>query len=151
MRATVGAALLYSLVMIVLAVILPDVMDAAETARTELATQTGMSCTPGAGETSCDVTLDTEHAYAITDGMTVTETAPGSTDRTDDTTVGADRLTLTIAGLTALQPYTFTVEHRVVDPTVSPQAAGLVERFGFLLIVGVTVLFGIWVIRTWIM
>ena len=56
--------------------------------------------------------------------MTVTETSPSSADRTTDTTVGADRVTLSLTGLAATTTYTFTVDYEKVDAQAST-ATGL--------------------------
>lgn len=102
---------------------LPNVADMVNTARTDPTQQTGLQCTTtGAGV--CTLTLSDPHMQADTSGMTVTETAPSSADRTSTTTVGADRTTLTITGLAAAILYTFTVDYEKVDAQAA-DATGL--------------------------
>ena len=102
---------------------LPNVADLVNTARTDPTTQTGLTCTTdGAG--ACTITLADAHMHSDTSGMTVTETSPSSADRTTDTTVGADRVTLSLTGLASTTTYTFTVDYEKVDAQAST-ATGL--------------------------
>lgn len=99
--------------------IMPDIVNRNEDVRTDAAEDTGLTCSTGAGETSCSITLDVEHEYSDTSQMTVSETSPSTVDRTATTTVGSDRKTLTITGLTANTSYIFDVDYRQQAANVS--------------------------------
>ena len=102
---------------------LPNVADLVNTARTDPTTQSWLTCsTDGAG--ACTITLADAHMHSDTSGMTVTETSPSSADRTTDTPVGADRVTLSLTGLASTTTYTFTVDYEKVDAQAST-ATGL--------------------------
>mgnify|MGYP000873020758 CR=1 FL=1 len=102
---------------------LPNVANLVNTARTDPIQQTGLACTSdGAGV--CTITLANQHMHSDTSGMTVLETSPSSADRTVDTTVGSNRVTLTITGLAATTGYIFTVDYEKVDAQAA-EATGL--------------------------
>lgn len=102
---------------------LPNVANLANSARTDPTTATGLTCTADSGG-FCVFNLPTTHMHSDTSGMTVTETAPGSGNLTTDTTVGADRIALTVKDLTQAVTYTFTVAYEQVDAQAA-NATGL--------------------------
>ncbi len=121
----------------ILAAMLPDIVDRSETVRTNTSQETGLNCSTGVGEMSCDVTLTAMHAYPNTTAMTVTETSPGSADRTALSSLNAsDRTTLSVGGLSASTAYTFTVDFAVVDSNVSGSLNQLLASLPLLLVVG---------------
>ena len=143
----VGAILTLGLAFAFLALLLPDLVSGAETARTEDAAES-LGCTTGVATPACDITLADEHAYADTTAMTVTETTPGAGDRTSGTTVGTDRVTLTVAGLSATStPFTFDVDYKVVDAGVSTMLNGVLSRFGILLVLGLLGIMVFWIAK----
>lgn len=113
------AALVMVFVIVIVTVTLPAITAANEDVRTDSAQETGLSCSTGVGETTCTLTLAAAHAYPDTSGMVVTETSPGSTDRTSAATVQADRTMVALTGLTASTSYMFTVDYAVVATNVS--------------------------------
>lgn len=116
--------------------ILPTIVNNNESIRTDAATDTGKTCTPGEDETTCSFTLDEPHEYADTSQMTVTETSPGSNDHTDATTVGTDRTTLTVSGLTSEQAYIFSVAYAAQAANVDDGLNDLLGLMPLLLILG---------------
>jgi hypothetical protein len=139
LKAVVGALLLSFAVLIVTAT-LPKVASTIASVRTDAAQDAGLNCSTGSGETSCEITLTDESAYPDTSAMTVTETSPGSADRTSSTTVQADRTTLTIAGLTASTSYTFTVDYDAVAADIDGPLNSLLVFVPFLWGIGALVL-----------
>ncbi len=121
---------------IVLAIILPSIVSQSEGIRTVDAEAAGLTCTTPVGITTCSTTLPTEHEYTNTTRMTVTETNPGSVDRTATTTVGSDRVTLTITGLAANTVYTITVGYAEQAAGISNSLNGLLRVMPVLLLLG---------------
>lgn len=141
----IGAILTLGIAFAFLALILPDIVSSAENARTDAAAE-ALGCTTGADEATCDLTLSEEHAYADTTALTVVETSPGAGDRTSNTTVGEDRVTLTVAGLSATStPFTFDVDYSVVDPDISAMLNGVLSRFGILIVLGLLAVMVFWI------
>ena len=128
---------------------LPNVANMANSARTDPAEALGLSCTsnPNGG---CEITLPSKHMHPDTSGMTVTVTnGPiADTNVTPDTTVGANRLTLTIANgtLSNNTGYQFTVDYSAEAENIA-DATGLGDMLNLfplffvlmLLVVGVMV------------
>jgi len=107
-----------------------DIINASESARTDPATDSGLICTTGAAETSCQLTLTDEHQYAYTDQMTVLEISPGTQDRTAESTIDpVGRVTVTVASLATSTPYTFDVTYAVLAAGVSE---GMGNMLGFM-------------------
>ncbi len=77
--------------------------------RSDVATESE-SCTTGVGQTSCDVTLDSQHLFEDSTGLAVTETSPGSGSLTS-TLTPSDQVTLTIEGLSASTSYAFSINY----------------------------------------
>lgn len=145
-RAAVGAVATLGLAFAFLVVLLPDIISGAEAARTEDASE-ALNCSTGVSDTSCDLSLTDEHAYAGTTELTVTETSPGSGDRTSDSTVGTDRVTITVASLATSTAYQFDVDHRIVDPNVSAMLDGVMSRFGILIVLGLLGVMVFWIAK----
>ena len=116
------------LLIITLLVMLPQISSIVEAARTDPSTETGLTCNTGAG-TSCTITLAAVHQYSDTTSMTVTETAPGATDRTSISTVATDRLDVTISPLTTATAYTFTVLYAIQAANLDDGTADLLRVF----------------------
>ncbi len=122
---------------VILAAALPDIVNRSETVRTNTTQETGKGCSTGVGQSSCDVTLIASHAYADTTAMVVTETSPGSADRTSNSSISAsDRVTVTVSGLSASTAYVFTIDYAIVDPSVSGPLGQLLASLPLLLVVG---------------
>lgn len=147
-KAVLGALVL-SFATVIITVTLPAIAENISDVRTEASQETGLGCSTGVGETSCSVTLAAEHAYPDTTDMTVTETSPGSADWTSATTVGTDRATLTVTGLTASTSYTFTVDYRAVAANIGDPLNSVLTFVPFLwglggvLLVAVAVVVGL--------
>lgn len=143
----VGAILTLGLAFAFLAILLPDIVSGAESARTDDAAES-LGCTTGVSTPSCNVTLSDEHAYADTTAMTVTETSPAAGDRTSGTTVAADRVTLGITGLSATSTaFTFDVDYKVVDAGVSTMLNGVLSRFGIIIVLGLLAVMVFWIAK----
>lgn len=127
---------------------LPTIVPLAEDARTDDATEVALVCTTGIADTSCAITLADIHEYNDTTQMTVTETAPGSGDRTSNTTVAADRVTLTIASLATSTAYTFTTAYKIQAADISGPLNDLLRFLPLLIPLGLVALVLIAVIRS---
>lgn len=151
-RGVIGVMLLGFMALIVIAV-LPLITERNTEVRTDSAQDAGLMCTTGAGETSCDITLSDESAFADMSGITVTETSPGSGDRTDDSTLGDDRLTISVSGLSPSTSYAFTVDYLVVNSQVADATGldGFLAALPLIFAAGtilLTVGAAIWVLRS---
>lgn len=122
-----------ALVLMVL-VMFPDIISLAETARTQPANDTP-SCNTGAG-TSCSFTIASRHEYSTPTFMTVTETSPGSGDHTSNTTIAADRVTLTVTGLTTSTSYNWSVDYTERAALVSAGANEVLSRLPLFITLG---------------
>ncbi len=125
---TITAVVALGILVIALLVMLPEISQLLEAARTDASTETGLTCNTGAS-TSCSITLAAAHQYATTAAMTVTETSPGSVDRTGATSIAANSVTLTVAGLTTSTAYTFTVDYAIQAANVGDGTADLLRVF----------------------
>lgn len=114
-----------------------DVYEQAELTRTEAVTEAGLTCSTGVGEASCSVTASQVHAFVDAGaGATVTETSPGSGDRTADATLGSDGLTWTVSNLDPSTNYEFTIDHLVVDSDIPSWTAELLHQFPVMWLLG---------------
>jgi len=138
-RSIIGSLVLIFVVTLVLSQ-LPNIASEITDVRTDPASQVGLGCATAAGETSCTLTLAADHAFPDTSAMTVTETAPGSADRTSSTTVQTDRSMITIAGLSESTSYTFNVDYAVVAPDVDAGLNAFLTFMPFIVGVGAVVL-----------
>ncbi len=138
-RQGIIAVMVLGLGFTVLATALPDIVSRSETVRTNAAQQTGLACNSGSG-TSCSVTLTSEHAHRDTTGVVITETSPGSVDRSSGGSLGTDRKTLTVSGLTTSTAYVFTVDYLTVDANVSGTLNQFLVSLPLLLVVGLLAL-----------
>ena len=126
---------------VVLTQAFPDLWSEVEEARTADVTESSKSCSTGAGVTECSFSLLQENAYNNTHGLTITETSPGSADRSASASIAMERKQVTVAGLTPSTSYVFDVEFKGVNPALSDDANNLLERFA-LVVVGGIVLVG---------
>ena len=85
--------------------------------RTQDATAS-LSCSTGVGETDCAITLPSQHEYTTMSFVTVTETSPGSGDKTSETTIASSRDQLTVTGLLASTSYNFDVDYKEQNDAV---------------------------------
>lgn len=144
----IGASLILVVMVWLITASLPAIASTVSGVRTDPASETGLMCTTGVGETSCTLTLAAEHGWADTSDMTVTETSPGSADRTAQTTVQSDRTMILVSGLSPSTSYTFTVQYVVVAAGISAELAGLLQftpfivGFGGLVVVVAAVIVG---------
>ena len=125
---TITTVIALGLLVVALLVMLPEISQLLEAARTDASTETGLTCNTGAS-TSCSITLAAAHQYADTTSMTVTETSPGSVVRTDTTIVAADSVTLAISGLTTATAYAFTVDYAIRAANITDGVADLMRVF----------------------
>lgn len=127
---------MFGLVSVMLA-ILPDLTDINEETRTDPTTATGLACTTGVGETSCIITIPTNHQYSDTTQMTVTETSPSSVDRTSTTAVGSDRTSLSVSGLASSTSFLFDVDYREIAANVSAGLNDFLRQVPVFVVIGI--------------
>jgi hypothetical protein len=139
MKAPITGLLVLATGFVVLAFMLPTIFEKVSDARTVALSETGLACTTGAADTTCDTTLGTENAYADVTAITVTETAPGSGDLTAGISLASNRTTLTVVGLATSTAYTLTVDHSINDPDLSTEAASFLERIPLFAVLGLLV------------
>lgn len=114
----------------------PDIIATTDDMRSVATTEAGKTCTTdGAG--ACTISLGGETYKFDTEGMTVTETSPGSADRTSQTTVSADRTEITIASLSPTTGYTFTIVYQAIDTDLT---IGFATALGLVPIVFIVVM-----------
>jgi hypothetical protein len=92
----------------------PNVLESLGLARSAATSEAGLGCSTGVGETACSVTLAAASAFDGMDLVTVTETSPGSADRTGDSALAENGVTLTVGNLAPSTAYTFGVSYRTV-------------------------------------
>lgn len=127
---TLGIGLMALLVMF------PEIISLNESARTQTAQNVGIGCTSDTSG-ACTITLSSAHEYSTSAFMTVAETSPGSVDRTSGTTVAANRITLSITGLsTSPTAYTFTVDYTERNALLSVGANEFLSRLPLILVIG---------------
>ena len=145
----VGVFVLFILIMAATPIIADLTHDEQATAVSE-----NDSCATGAG-TSCSVTLDNAHIHAGTTHMTVTETSPGSSDRTATSSLSnVDRTTLTISSLTTATTYNFTIAYERRNSNITAQVNDMLSIFpagfffGFFVLIGIAVVMAfVWIKR----
>ena len=112
--------------------------------RTNDKTETSLSCSTGAGETECDVTLESDHFWSPGNaGLVVTETSPSSVVRTSDSSASAN--VVTVAGLSGSTSYTFTVSYQIANTElVRMDLFGTMMDQGRMVMVGmlIAIMFG---------
>ncbi len=136
--AAVGILVL-ALGLMALLVMFPEIVSLSESARTQAAQDVALGCTSDTSG-ACTITLTSAHEYSTPAFMTVTETSPGSVDRTAATTVGVNRITLGITGLdTSPTAYTFTVDYIERNALVSAGTNEFLSRLPLILVIGLMV------------
>ncbi len=119
-----------------LLVMFPEIISLNETARTQPAQNVAVGCTSDTAGV-CTVTITSGHEYSTNAFMTVTETSPGSVDRTAGTTPQTDRTMLTVTGLsTTPTAYTFTVDYMERNALLSEGANEFLSRLPLILVIG---------------
>lgn len=146
MQKALGAVLILGLSFAILAMLMGDLVDASEAARTEDASE-GLTCTTGAAESACDITLSDEHAYATETELTVTETSPGAGDVTGNSSLDPNRVTITVSSLATSTVYQFDVDHKIVDSGVSTLLNSVLSRFGLIVVVGLLGVLTFWIAK----
>ncbi len=144
MLKALGAVLILGLSFAILAVLMQDLTSAAETARTEDATESD-TCTTGAAESACSFNLNIEHAYATKTELAVTETSPGAGDVTGNSSLDPNRVTITVSSLATSTIYAFAVDHKIVGAGVSTLLNSVMSRFGLIVVVGLLGLLLFWI------
>jgi hypothetical protein len=119
-----------SLVAIFIALLLfganSNIIESLGLARSAATTEAGLGCSTGVGETACSVTLAAASAFDGMGFVTVTETSPGSADRTGDSALAGNGVTLTVGDLVPSTAYTFGVSYRTVrDGVPAPLNAAM--------------------------
>ena len=131
--------LILAIGLIAMLVMFPEIISLNETARTQAAQDVGIGCTSDTSG-ACTLTISSAHEYSTNTFMTVTETAPGSVDRTSSTTVQVNRTSLDITGLsTTPTVYTFTVDYTERNDLLSEGANEFLSRLPLILILGLMV------------
>lgn len=138
MKALLAIFGLFASVVIAL-VFLPTIVNKNEALRTDPRTSTGLQCATGSG-TSCSITLPSAHEYADTSFMTVTETNPGSSDRTATSTVSANRLSVTVSGLSSSTTYTFNVAYSEKAANISEGLNDGLKLSPLIIVAGIVVI-----------
>ena len=134
---------LFSLVIIgfgffILSVTILPISQRANELRTDTQQDTGLGCT-GTAANECLITLSNKSAYEpIAPNWTVTETSPGSVDRTAQSVLDSNLQNVTISGVVNGTPYVFTVDYYKVDTTVASATHldSILKRFNLILVVG---------------
>ena len=106
--------------------------------RTDTQQDTGLGCT-GTAANECLITLSNKSAYEpIAPNWTVTETSPGSVDRTAQSVLDSNLQNVTISGVVNGTPYVFTVDYYKVDTSVASATHldSILKRFNLILVVG---------------
>lgn len=132
------AAVIFAVVLAT--VMVPTVSGLSHDMRADPVVAEAASCSTGAGESSCTLTLAAAHLHPDTIHMTVTQTAPGSQDRTAETSVGDDRRTLTVSGLGESIDYTFAVDYEREDPSNTEGGNDLIRLIPLLFTLGLVLL-----------
>ena len=134
---------LFSLVIIgfgffILSVTILPISQRVNELRTDTQQDTGLGCT-GTAANECLITLSNKSAYEpIAPNWTVTETSPGSVDRTAQAVLDSNLQNVTISGVVNGTPYVFTVDYYKVDTTVASATHldSILKRFNLILVVG---------------
>lgn len=128
MRSAASMLGLFFLVVLSLGALNP-LADRVTDARSDAASD-ALSCSTGVGETSCALTLASPHLFDTMTGVTVTETAPGSGDRTDDASIGGNQSEVVVEELTASTSYDFTVAYLTpkAEMNANPGLDSILER-----------------------
>ena len=134
---------LFSLVIIgfgffILSVTILPISQRVNELRTDTQQDTGLGCT-GTAANECLITLSNKSAYEpIAPNWTVTETSPGSVDRTAQSVLDSNLQNVTISGVVNGTPYVFTVDYYKVDTTVASATHldSILKRFNLILVVG---------------
>jgi len=134
---------LFSLVIIgfgffILSVTILPISQRVNELRTEQQTDAALGCT-GNASGECTITLTNQSAYEpVAPNWTVTETSPGSINRTAQSVLDSNLENVTISGLVNGTPYVFTVVYYKVDTTVASATHldSILKRFNLILVVG---------------
>ena len=123
----------------ILTIMLGPISKQVNELRTDAQTDTGLACTTGAAETSCTATLSNQSAYEPTaPNWTVTETSPGSSDKTSSSTLDSNLTSVTISGLSNRTSYVFSIEYFKVNAEVNSATNldSVLKRWNLLMVVG---------------
>ena len=134
---------LFSLVIIgfgffILSVTILPISQRVNELRTDTQQDTGLGCT-GTAANECLITLSNKSAYEpIAPNWTVTETSPGSVDRTAQAVLDSNLQNVTISGVVNGTPYVFTVDYYKVNTSVgsATHLDSILKRFNLILVVG---------------
>lgn len=134
---------LFSLVIIgfgffILSVTILPISQRVNELRTDTQQDTGLGCT-GTPANECLITLSNKSAYEpIAPNWTVTETSPGTVDRTAQSVLDSNLQNVTISGVVNGLSYQFTVDYYKVDTTVASATHldSILKRFNLILVVG---------------
>ena len=134
---------LFSLVIIgfgffILSVTILPISQRVNELRTDTQQDTGLGCT-GTAANECLITLSNKSAYEpIAPNWTVTETSPGSVDRTAQAVLDSNLQNVTISGVVNGTPYVFTVDYYKVNTSVgsATHLDSILIRFILILVVG---------------
>jgi len=110
--------------------------------RTDQQIDTGLACSTGSA-TECTVTLTEKSAYEpVAPNWTVTETSPGSVNRTATSVLSSNLQDVTVSGLTASTSYVFTIDYYKVDTNVENATSlnSVLKRFNLLIVIGLLII-----------
>ena len=132
---------LFSLVIIgfgffILSVTILPISQRVNELRTEQQTDAALGCTV---HILTNGVLDDKSAYEpVAPNWTVTETSPGSVNRTAQSILDSNLEDVTISGLVNGTPYVFTVVYYKVDTSVASATHldSILKRFNLILVVG---------------
>ena len=125
------------------------VNETMETARSRAVQETNLSCNVPVDKTSCTFTLAEASQYTSTTQMTITETSPGSNvNRTNASSVGSDRKTITVTGLVASTNYLFTTDFKGVAAGVDNTTSQVMALLPLLIVFGVLIISMLWLLSS---
>ena len=133
------ALMIVGMGLFILTIMLGPISKQVNELRTDAQTDTGLACTTGAAETSCTVTLTNKSAYEPSaPNWVVTETSPGSSDKTSSSILDSNLESVTISSLSNNTSYVFTVEYFKVNAEVqsATNLDSVLKRWNLLLVVG---------------
>ena len=145
----VTAVVILLLSFVITSSMMEQVNQANEDVRTQARTATGLGCTVASNATSCDITLPSKHQYDTLARATVTETSPGSNvNRTSDSTLGSNRITISITGLTASTSYLFTVNYYELAQGVNQNTADVMSLIPLFMVFGTLIISILWLLSS---
>ena len=144
----VTAVVIMALSFVIVSSMMVEVNQANESVRTQSATA-NLGCTPSGSNTYCDITLPSKHQYDTAASMTVTETSPGSNvNRTSDSVLQSDQVTIRVSNLVAATAYLFTVDYKALAQGVDQTTSDVMALLPLGMVVGVLIISILWLLSS---